>query len=519
MKHLFVCCDGTWNSPDSVQDGVPVVTNVYKFYNAIERDPTGVPRQEPYYHSGVGAEEGGSFIARMKNKFLGGAFGTGLERNILSAYKWLCDTYEHDADPVRCDRIFMVGFSRGAFTVRSLSSFLWACGLLPREGGAPVAYAAVRARFEAYKAYKQAARKADEAGRQALTRTCRADNVVPKIHFLGVWDTVGALGIPRKLKWASIFGKDHEFNDTSLNDAIVNAYHALAMDERRSNFTPTLWATQLPPGAQRTLVQTWFPGAHADVGGGYKETGLSDVALKWMLDKAALHGAVFRKAAGAVVGDSSGVIHNSAREMKDILATQPRAVPLLAALNQEGAPGLALPFGQGFHAGALRRQTDPPLSQSPFWLTTVLAPQTPQTVEVFARDFWTLTGIYLRQGVSYTFQAAGTWQKGRQVCDANGYRSLAASLWRMLPRVAKLRVPNLRKLALVGVLITPGNPTIAGDPVQVTRVFAGDPGGKAVTAAVSGYLYCFPNDVQPLVKEAAFYQDNRGSLTLTVTRQ
>lgn len=518
MRNLFVCCDGTWNSPDMVQDGVPVVTNVYKFYNAINRDPKANPPQEAYYHPGVGTGDEGGPIKRTWNKWIGGAFGSGLERNILSAYEWLCNTYLDGAAQGGPDRIYMVGFSRGAFTVRSLAGLIWACGLIPRQAGEDVPYSAIENKFTAYKDYKKKVRGADEATAKGLREALRGGNVVPRIEFLGVWDTVGALGIPDKIKWLNWIKPDHKFNDTGLNDAIGHACHALAMDERRSTFTPTLWTTPVKNTPERSLVQTWFPGAHADVGGGYKETELSDVALSWMFKQAKSHGAVFRPAADEIEGSPKGVMHDSAREMKDLLATLPRALPPVQAANQEGPQTCDLPFGQRFHANVLERQTDPPLAQSPFWPTQVLQKGDTKTFEVFAKEYWTPSGVYLLKGETYQFKPVGTWQDGSKTCGAGGYPSVIAWFWRKMPRVATLRDKAARKMALVGVTITPQNPTTGGDPAAVTPVFSGDPGQQKITATGDGYLYCYPNDVRLDFKENTFYKNNRGKIRVTVTR-
>ncbi|HZD53650.1 MAG TPA: DUF2235 domain-containing protein, partial [Woeseiaceae bacterium] len=118
MRNLVVCCDGTWNTAEQRHDGVPVPTNVVRLYNALaEKNEQGV-RQLRYYHPGVGTEPG------WWDRTMGGATGKGLDQNIMSAYHWLCRNYQSR------DRIFLFGFSRGAYTVRSLAGMIACCGLL-----------------------------------------------------------------------------------------------------------------------------------------------------------------------------------------------------------------------------------------------------------------------------------------------------------------------------------------------------------------------------------------------------
>jgi uncharacterized protein (DUF2235 family) len=118
MPNLVVCCDGTWNTPDDVEGGVPAPTNVRKLFNALGKDDEGGTPQQTYYHPGVGTEGG------LRDHLLGGSIGEGLDRNIKSAYQWLAFNYRHG------DNIFLFGFSRGAFTVRSLTGMIERAGLL-----------------------------------------------------------------------------------------------------------------------------------------------------------------------------------------------------------------------------------------------------------------------------------------------------------------------------------------------------------------------------------------------------
>lgn len=271
MKRLIVCCDGTWNRADQEKEEVPCPTNVVKIaYRIAKRD--GATPQITFYDQGVGT-------GNIVDRYSGGAFGEGLEDNILDSYRFLVANYEDG------DQIFLFGFSRGAFTARSLAGMIRKCGILRRD--------TVRHYGEGVRLYQSDVHPNDAA---AITFR-KANSVVGEkdidIQCIGVWDTVGSLGIPlRGLR--GLTRRKHQFHDTALSGSVKNAFHALAIDERRAPFEPTLWDF-IPKPPQR-VEQVWFCGAHSDVGGGYPETGLSDTPLQWMMDRAAEAGLVFDKA-------------------------------------------------------------------------------------------------------------------------------------------------------------------------------------------------------------------------------
>ncbi|MHB1865533.1 MAG: DUF2235 domain-containing protein [Candidatus Saccharimonadales bacterium] len=247
-KNIVYCSDGTW---DSSANG----TNVYKLSKACLTTAT----QIPYYDDGVGAD--GTPI----EKLLGGAFGTGLFQKIKDGYSKIAQVYEAG------DAIFLFGFSRGAYTARSLAGMIAVSGMPTNDFDD----ALVEAAFQAYR--NKDHRDQILAGLQARYAM---DNA--KLAMVGVWDTVGSLGIPAIFGGVSplIYG----FLDTSLHEDVLNAYQALAIDERRSEFPATLWTSQ--PNPNQALEQIWFTGVHCDVGGGYPEHGLSDITFSWMLNKA-----------------------------------------------------------------------------------------------------------------------------------------------------------------------------------------------------------------------------------------
>ena len=279
-KRLVVCCDGTWNTADQARAGHLSPTNVTKLALSIADEDSAGSRQCVYYHSGVG-------ISR-RERLSGGAFGVGLSGNVFDAYRFLIDNYESG------DWLYLFGFSRGAFTARSLAGLIRNSGILRRENADRI--------DQAWASYRSAA---DKPSGVASTLFRQAYSYEPRIHFIGVWDTVGALGIPvlgpRWLKPVMTrLNQRYQFHDTTLSTKVDGAFHALAIDEQRAAFAPTMWHQQ--PGADRQepkqeLKQVWFTGVHCDIGGGYLDTSLSDIALLWMADRAQEYGLAFRTGA------------------------------------------------------------------------------------------------------------------------------------------------------------------------------------------------------------------------------
>ena len=252
MKRIVICCDGTWNTPES-----RYVTNVTITSRALRPRGRNGDEQVVFYDWGVGT---GNKVDAVK----GGAFGKGIDKNIRDAYRFLVHNYAPK------DEIYFFGFSRGSYTVRSTIGLIRNCGLLKKSNADLIA--------EAYEMYRS-----DKGPDVREARKFRGDfsNIV-RIRFLGVWDTVGALGIP-----LGIFGRRNErkfgFHDTTVSSIIDRAYHALAIDEKRKPFAPTVWKTKPD---RENFEQRWFVGVHCDIGGSYKDAGLSNLALKWMVDKA-----------------------------------------------------------------------------------------------------------------------------------------------------------------------------------------------------------------------------------------
>ena len=264
MKKIAIFCDGTWNTPDERIDGKLCQTNVVKMASALSAASEDGISQLLYYDSGIGTE--GVELTRVYD----GATGTGISENILQAYRFIIANFE------RGDELYLFGFSRGAFTVRSLAGLIRNSGILKLANLDQIP--------KAYRLYRS--RKPEHQPREVeatLFRKTYAVEETTTIKFIGVWDTVGALGNPLFLN--GVVSKRNGFHDTDLSTKVSYAYQALAIDEKRKNFQATLWHQQEGSGDQ-VLEQVWFPGVHSDIGGGYLEHGLSDITLAWMLEKA-----------------------------------------------------------------------------------------------------------------------------------------------------------------------------------------------------------------------------------------
>ena len=340
MKRIVILCDGTWNSPDMAHP-----TNVVRLGRTLlpsarvprmrlvddasvqatetvvgPEGPREVPvfdtvAQVPVYVEGVGTgRRGVTRLGRLSDRVLGGALGWGLMENVAEAYRHLVFLWEPG------DEIHVFGFSRGAFTARSLVGLLRFGGLLSRAElhrlpelvaryTAPV-YGGTTRRHERNLWWRAAhsrdvlvdprdldrlaAEHGDAEAAEALAVMTRAPRLT--VAYLGVWDTVGAMGIPGHWAGAPALNRRHQFHDTDLSPMVSAARHALALDERRRDFPPTPWSnlSQLNGGRVGTPYrQAWFPGDHGSVGGGGEVTALSSAALDWVIDGAEAAGLQF----------------------------------------------------------------------------------------------------------------------------------------------------------------------------------------------------------------------------------
>jgi uncharacterized protein (DUF2235 family) len=261
-RNIVVCCDGTSNQPSKAP------TNVAKLVYTLVKDPA---HQLVYYHPGLGTMAAPGYTTKIGSRgarLAGLAFGHGLKDDLRDAYTYIMEHWRPG------DRIFLFGFSRGAYTVRALASLIQMYGMA-MQGNAPLVPYAVDMMWKANQGdghFTEAMALAGQFKTGLTTGEC-------PIHFMGVWDTVSSVG------WV---GSPVSFPHTRSNDAIANIRHAVSIDERRAFFRTNLFGR----AADQDLLEVWFPGEHCDVGGGHPEaeSGLSKYPLSWMIAEAAAKG-------------------------------------------------------------------------------------------------------------------------------------------------------------------------------------------------------------------------------------
>lgn len=293
MKNIVICFDGTWNTADA-----EFPTNVVKTAQMVlPADAKGI-EQVVFYDEGVGSTR--AVVAKSINNFLGGAFGVGLMDNIEQAYRFLTLNYTPG------DKVFIFGFSRGAFSARSFGGLIRTCGVLHKGQISKIQ--------EAIKLYQNRDRKDGPDTKECIAfrqhnsfaaftgdRARGSGDPHPlTVEYMGLWDTVGALGLPRHFIFAHTFNKKYQFHDVTLSRMVKSARHALSIDEKRSTFAPARWrnlhelneaaAKQDRNPAASPYLQIWFPGDHASVGGGGDVNGLWQATLAWVVEGALLRG-------------------------------------------------------------------------------------------------------------------------------------------------------------------------------------------------------------------------------------
>jgi len=274
-RKLALLFDGTWNNEGSN-------TNVVRMRDAIVSSGADDPKQPLFYDTGVGTS--------WHTRFTGAAFGRGLSHNIRQGYGWLANRYQPG------DAIYVFGFSRGAYTARSLVGLIRKCGILHSDDEAQVA--------EAYELYRDKDVAPDDE-KAAGFRASRSREA--RVRFIGVWDTVGALGIPVS---HVPFSRDYyRWHDTELSKIVDYACHAIAVDENRKDYDVAVWTAIRPENIK--VEQRWFVGAHANVGGGYPDDPLHTRPLRWMQDGA--------EAAGLIGGEDVRRVAIGVREDGDRL--------------------------------------------------------------------------------------------------------------------------------------------------------------------------------------------------------
>ena len=302
-RNIILCADGTGNKGGFTPD-----SNVYKTYHAIDiHHPS--QTQISFYDNGVGTSTNKFF------KAISGALGIGFQRNVRELYSFLCKNYHPDTDDKDAksdpDKVFMFGFSRGAATIRALNGFVHDCGLIDARDFVSDKDLKKEVRC-LMKIYLKARYEKDKATLAKLLEGqtfegCRSKRNRAKIRFIGVWDTVAALGMPKRTDDTGPISKllnllfngidsifdyflHHRSYNFQLTPNITRACHAMSIDDERTAFWPRIWNELSPDAAMVSNDQVWFAGMHSDVGGGYERQGMSNVSLEWILEEAEKHG-------------------------------------------------------------------------------------------------------------------------------------------------------------------------------------------------------------------------------------
>ncbi len=276
-RKLVVLYDGTWNTTEER-------TSVIRLAELIAGQSDDGAEQLTFYDKGVGTH--------ALDRVIGGTFGYGLSDNIRDGYCWLAENFRPGDD------LFCFGFSRGAYTARSLVGLIRKCGILRTASKHLV--------HQAYDLYRDKDISPDNSEAKVF-RASFAFEQETRIKFIGVWDTVGSLGVPVT---GVPFSRDfYEWHDTNLSRIVDHAYHALAIDEHRKDFAPTVW-TALKAG-NIDVEQRWFIGAHSNVGGGYRNDPLPNLALAWLQRKAKACGLHFKSDVAVNAEDALANINDS----------------------------------------------------------------------------------------------------------------------------------------------------------------------------------------------------------------
>lgn len=525
-KQIVVCMDGTWNDPVAR-------TNVYRLFQMLPGDERLVEEDGPIRSHLVkrGDALAAFYIESIGNGgrtqgLLGGTQGIGLHDCMIDAYLLVSRVYE------RGDKIWLFGFSRGAWAARCLGAFIARSGLIPvanadGDGAADEAE-------KVWLNYKEG------RGVKRGGRFWRYNDQTP-IRMIGVWDTVGELGVP-EFNGLHLVDRDElrylKFTDRELSPRVEHGRQALAIDEERADFPPTLW------DEREGIKQVWFPGAHGDVGGGYDNHGLADTALEWMVQE---------------VNDLAAGLHLSPGQLSEALAPDPledrhdetrgpvwrtrpskeREVPDDAELHpgvlqrlRERADyrpkGLAdVPACAEFYQDdqpppeeALQQEReDLPFRKLPVDGSTRFA--------AYAHKWWNASGVEVGAGERYRIEASGTWVDQGTPAGADGYESKA---WFLQLAKRNRRLQERPWFSLVAAIHprpdleahNPDSESMLAGLVEsaisgVARIddessLVATPNGWEIEIVEPGFLYFFAND------SVYSYGNNTGFLMVEVTR-
>lgn len=372
-RNIVLCTDGTGNSASAASK-----SNVWRLYQALQLNS---PDQIAFYIRGVGTS--GIKILQI----LGGVFGFGLASNVRALYQFLCENYQPPSAIYEGDRIYIFGFSRGAFTARLLAGLITHCGILDtskeiRKGNESLAISSKLGMRHAVRIAYASMRVAATPNSPLPTRAMRwlrelftdrvpscdqfwqryshpaahktkldKDVQTGPIEAIGVWDTVSAYGMPITelsiMLDKAIFA--HRFEDHVLHPSINRAYHALAIDDERYSFHPIMFDENVEADPKR-ITQVWFPGMHSDVGGGYPDASLALVSLNWMINSVKRNGLGVGLDFNPVAeqnlhasASSLGPMHNSRTGPAIYYRLAPRIIAAMAAHKHPEMPLVALP--------------------------------------------------------------------------------------------------------------------------------------------------------------------------------
>lgn len=523
-KNIVIFCDGTWNSPADEEFGVPSVTNVRTLYRACQDFAESDGKQVVWYQSGIGS------LGNAFKRSFEGATGWGIGNAIRRGYTIIARHYEPG------DKIYLFGFSRGAFAARSIAGMIQQVGLLADPTPYEVKkayqfYEEIRYEYQNIKTYYQK--------KGSLVTDARGPGNVC-IHFIGVWDTVGSLGFSF---WGWSFNLrffQNAFHDLSPNNITSSVYHALAMDEIRTSFMPSLWEypdkdkSNEPPAGR--VEQAWFRGVHSDIGGGYAERGLSDITLDWMARKATKEGLLLRK--NALIADNdpkeekrkqaslfpkpTSRIHRSFQgPLWTSVGGWPRWYPPLSHTPCTDAEGY-------LHRSVFERQEKCIDSGSSEVVMSRLAIGQTKSVVVRADHLWNFTGFILEEEGTYRFRTEGIWQDGNKApVGPEGESDDTKSILKRWGRHGR-RAPKARQMQLIGVVNHPRNwrwmerrwyealhYLFVADPPELVETLFPINTGTSITikSKETGIFWAFANDWWKM------YDNNTGSVTLWITRE
>ena len=290
MANIVICADGTWNRPEEDLEK-DHATNVLKVARSI-KPKVGDLKQHVFYDWGLGS---------YHSSVSAGIAGKGIHKNIVDGYRYIVQNYAPGDD------IYLFGFSRGAYTVRALCGLINNCGIIKRTDAKLI--------NKAWSYYKKSSKQYSPRGDASVRFRKKYSHPKRNVHFVGVWDTVGSLGIPFSL--LGMFDRKDEFYDTKMGRNVKFARHAVSIDEKRVDFAPTLWLRR--PSVD--LKQVWFSGVHSDIGGSYApdtktNTLASDTPLKWMIKEAKEAGLKFEPHLSQRLKDATtSPLHHSRRHI------------------------------------------------------------------------------------------------------------------------------------------------------------------------------------------------------------